>query len=91
MKFNKFLIFFLLISSFSNAQYLESSPDKAPLNWFNLDFSENGVRGISTERAYREFLNKKASKTVIVAIIDSGLDINHEDLKENIWVRNRIK
>jgi len=87
MKFYKFLIFFLLqITRISNAQYLELSPDKAPLNWFNLDFVENGVRGISTERAYREFLNKKVSKTVIVAIIDSGVDINHEDLKENIWI-----
>jgi subtilisin family serine protease len=89
MKFNKFLIFFFLISSLSNAQYLELSPEKAPLNWFNLDFAENGVRGISTERAYREFLNKKASKTVIVAIIDSGVDINHEDLKGNIWINTK--
>ncbi len=87
MKFNKFLLFFcLLFTSISKAQYLESPPDTAPFNWFNLDFNENGVRGISTERAYREFLNKKASKTVIVAIIDSGVDINHEDLKENIWI-----
>lgn len=87
MKFNKFLLFScLLITSISKAQYLELYPDKAPFNWFNLDFTENGVRGISTERAYREFLNKKPSKTVIVAIIDSGVDINHEDLKDNIWI-----
>lgn len=70
----------------SKAQYLELSPERAPSNWFNLDYVENGVRGISTERAYREFLNKKTSKTIIVAIIDSGVDINHEDLKDIIWV-----
>lgn len=87
MKFYKFLLLFcLLTTSISRAQYLDLSLDKAPVNWFNLDFVENGVRGISTEKAYRELLNKKASKTVIVAIIDSGVDISHEDLKDNIWV-----
>ncbi|MEA5461765.1 S8 family peptidase [Arcicella sp. LKC2W] len=88
MKLNKFLLIVFLCSFLrvSNAQYLELSPDKAPLNWFNLDYLENGVRGISTERAYRDFLNGKTSKSVLVAIIDSGIDINHEDLKDNIWV-----
>ncbi|MES2518294.1 MAG: S8 family peptidase [Bacteroidota bacterium] len=88
MKLNKFLPFIFLFSSLSvsNAQYLELSPEKAPLNWFNLDYIENGVRGISTERAYREYLNNKPSKSVLVAIIDSGIDINHEDLKDNIWI-----
>ena len=88
MKFNKFLPFIILLAStgISYGQYLELSPEKAPSNWFNLDFQENGVRGISTERAYREFLNKKTSKQVIVAVIDSGVDIEHEDLKDNVWV-----
>ena len=91
MKFNKFILSILLLTSIgiSKAQYLELSPEKAPSNWFNLDFIENGVRGISTERAYREFLNKKSSKTIIVAIIDSGVDINHEDLKDIIWVNSK--
>lgn len=91
MKFNKFLLSILLLTSIgiSKAQYLELSLEKAPLNWFNLDYSENGVRGISTEKAYREFLNKKPSKTIIVAIIDSGVDINHEDLKGIIWVNSK--
>ena len=91
MKFNKFILSILLLTSIgiSKAQYLELSPEKAPSNWFNLDYVENGVRGISTERAYREFLNKKSSKTIIVAIIDSGVDINHEDLKDIIWVNSK--
>lgn len=91
MKLNKFLLFVFLCISLrvSNAQYLELSPEKAPLNWFNLDYLENGVRGISTEKAYRDFLNGKTSKSVLVAIIDSGIDINHEDLKDNIWVNTK--
>ena len=91
MKLNTFILSILLLTSIgiSKAQYLELSPEKAPSNWFNLDYVENGVRGISTERAYREFLNKKSSKTIIVAIIDSGVDINHEDLKDIIWVNSK--
>ena len=56
----------------------------APDNWFNLDPNENRVLGVSTEKAY-EYLKNRPSKTVVVAIIDSGIDIEHEDLKDKIW------
>ncbi len=56
-----------------------------PKNWFNLDPVQNKVNGVSTEKAY-EYLKGKESKTVIVAVIDSGIDILHEDLKDVIWV-----
>src|SRR5690606_9602093 len=46
----------------------------------------NGKRpGMETEKAYK-MVKKKESQTVIVAIIDSGIDIEHEDLKGKIWV-----
>lgn len=56
-----------------------------PKNWFNLDPVENKVNGVSTEKAY-EYLKGKESKTVIVAVIDSGIDILHEDLKDVVWI-----
>lgn len=65
----------------SNAQEL-----KTKANWFNLDFEQNGVRGMSVERAYTELLKGKTSSTVVVGVIDSGVDIEHEDLKGKIWV-----
>ena len=88
MKFSRLSLVLLLVLLYKslNAQYLERPPEKVPTNWFNLDYQEDGIRGISTERAYREILKNKTSKPVLVAIIDSGVDIEHEDLKSKIWV-----
>lgn len=55
-------------------------------NWFNLDPSEDHILGISTEKAYRAFLKDKQSTTITVAVIDSGIDIDHEDLAGKIWI-----
>lgn len=59
------------------------------INWQNMDLQQDSVFGISTERAYRELLADKKPKNVIVAVIDAGVDINHEDLKDVIWVNHR--
>lgn len=55
-------------------------------NWQNLDPQIDKKMGVSVEKSYQELLAGKKSKTVIVAIIDSGVDIYHEDLKGTIWV-----
>lgn len=60
--------------------------DKAPENWFNLDKSADNVDGVSTEKMYKELLQGRASQTVVVAVIDSGIDPKHEDLKDVMWV-----
>ena len=60
---------------------------EAPRNWQLLDESTDHIPGISVERAYRELLAGKAPKqTVLVAIIDNGIDTAHVDLKANLWV-----
>jgi subtilisin family serine protease len=74
----------LLFSTNLFAQDLKTKP-----NWYNLDHTEDGVRGSSTEKAYRELLKNRLSKTVLVGVIDSGIDINHEDLKDVIWVNSK--
>lgn len=76
-----FLIAFILPAAFTGM----SAQTKAPDNWFNLDPKENNVNGVSTERVYGELLKNKISQTVIVAVIDGGVDVNHEDLKAIIW------
>jgi subtilisin family serine protease len=65
---------------------LPDAPEKAPDNWYRLDPQADHFKGVSSDKAYAELLKDKKSKTVIVAIIDSGIDIEHEDLKDNIWV-----
>ncbi len=59
---------------------------EAPRNWQLLDESADHVPGISVERAYRELLAGKAPKqTVVVAIIDNGIDTMHVDLRASLW------
>ncbi len=53
-------------------------------NWFNQDAQDDKANGVSTEKAYA-YLKGRESKTVIVAVIDSGTDIDHEDLKDVAW------
>ncbi len=57
-----------------------SEVDKDILNWYN-----GKGAGMEVDKAYKK-LKKRESTTVVVAIIDSGIDIEHEDLKGKIWV-----
>lgn len=57
-----------------------------PQNWFNLDPVADKVNGVSTEKAYQELLSGRTSQKIIVAVIDSGIDIEHEDLRDVVWV-----
>lgn len=55
-----------------------------PKGWHLTDKSKDGFYGISLNQAY-EFVKNRPSKTVIVAVIDSGIDTLHEDLKPILW------
>lgn len=63
-----------------------SAQQAAPENWFNLDLKKDKIFGVSTEIAYQKLLNGKDATTVIVGVLDSGVDEDHEDLKNVMWV-----
>ena len=60
-----------------------------PKSWHMMDHSANGVYGVSADKAYKFIKSKKLkSKTVIVAVIDSGIDTLQEDLKPILWTNS---
>jgi subtilisin family serine protease len=63
-----------------------SAKTELPKGWHLLDKQQDGYFGISLNKAY-EFakLKKLKSKTILVAVIDSGVDTLHEDLKAILW------
>lgn len=76
----------------SSNQEIKSSLSKIDKkNWHNLDIEKDSVPGTSVERAYNELLNDLKGKKVIIAVIDTGLDIDHISLSENIWINKDEK
>ncbi|GAA4799883.1 S8 family peptidase [Olivibacter ginsenosidimutans] len=66
------------------------SQEKKPKpNWQNLDLQADGIPGMSTEKAYEKLLMGKTGQSVVVAVIDGGVDIHHEDLKDKIWMNSK--
>ncbi len=57
--------------------------------WSHLDLLKDSIPGMSVDKAYNELLKDKKGNKVIVAVIDSGVDINHPDLKPVIWTNKK--
>jgi subtilisin family serine protease len=77
MKKTHFLVIALMATLPLSAQHVS----KKVLNWYN-----GKKYGMHTDMAYAKLLADKESSPVVVAVIDSGVDIEHEDLKGRIWV-----
>lgn len=54
--------------------------------WPHADLVSDTIPGMSTDRAYAEILEGRKGERVIVGVIDSGVDVTHEDLKNVIWI-----
>jgi len=81
-------VFLLAIGavSVSFAQGTSVKSIGAPKGWHLMDKTKDGFSGISMDKAYEFVRSKKLkSNTVIVAVIDSGVDTLHEDLKGILW------
>ncbi len=73
----------LLLAVFAFNTKIIAQPIPGTLNWYNGEGA-----GMQTDKAYG-LLKKKTSQPVIVAVIDSGVDIEHEDLQGKIWVNTK--
>lgn len=78
----------LLIISFPIVVSAQKKEDHLP-GWQFADLKDNGILGISMNKTYAELLKKKKRNKVIVAVIDGGVDINHEDLKNVIYINKK--
>ena len=85
-KLLQLLVIGLLFTNLSFGQEKEEMPK----DWHLLDPATTGYNGISLDKAY-EFLKSQniKSKRVVVAVIDSGIDTLHEDLKPVLWINKK--
>jgi cell wall-associated protease len=95
-------IFLSLIVLFNCYSQQKLTPIKAPKivnrnklpiaqrdEWQHLDIEKDTLAGTSLNRAYSEIIKNKKGKEIIVAVIDTDIDINHEDLKPAIWINKK--
>ncbi|WP_375325871.1 S8 family peptidase [Flagellimonas sp. GZD32] len=59
--------------------------DSEKKHWGHLDLIKDTIPGMSVDKAYSEIIKNKKGKTVVVAVLDSGMDLEHEDLKNVLW------
>ena len=57
--------------------------------WSHLDIGKDSIPGMSVDRVYAELLKGRKGKKVIVGVVDSGVDIDHEDLKSVVWTNKK--
>lgn len=78
-----------------NAQLIkqnnQAQKKQSDLDWYNCSSGEDGVYGAEVNKAYEFLKGKKVKKRPVVALIGTGLDVEHEDLKQAIWVNPKEK
>ena len=95
MKFIKVLFLSLFSMTMFAQTAITSSAKKTPLTdlelkrWSHLDLEKDSIPGMSVDKAYSELLKNKKGVKVIVGVIDTGVDIQHEDLKSVIWINKK--
>ena len=67
---------------------LVSAQDNGSVNWYHAQRTVNEPFNINTDQVYKTLIKNKPGRTVVVAVIDSGVDIEHEDLVNVIWTND---
>ena len=60
-------------------------------DWYNCSFDKDGVYGACVNEAYEFLKEKKIKARPIVALIGTGVDLEHEALKANLWKNSKDK
>lgn len=70
----------------SKAAAVDPKEDKDLMTWYHKDFAASKVYGVNTANAYKYLESKGLKpKTVIVGVLDSGVQVDHPGLVKNIW------
>lgn len=94
MKKYLLLSVFSLIVNFLCAQSVRNNVEtqkQSDLDWFNCSFDKEGVYGAEVNKAYDFLKGRERKRRPVVALIGTGVDLGHEDLKNNIWVNRKEK
>ena len=70
--------------------FAQSTPaadqDKDLMTWYHKDFASTKVYGVNTQNAYKYLESKGLKpKSVVVAVLDSGVQVDHPGLAPNMW------
>ncbi|MDB4334838.1 S8 family peptidase [bacterium] len=89
-RFPYLLLALLLVPELITAQLDQGttidSIDSKYINWYNCNNKSDKKAGSSVDMAYQSILTEiSPKKKIVVAVIDGGVDIHHEDLKGKIW------
>lgn len=83
----KLLIAAAFYAGFATIAAQTATPnDKDQKTWYHKDYATTKVYGVNTENAYK-FLESKGlkPKTVVVGVLDSGVEVDHPGLAKNMW------
>src|SRR5688500_13116213 len=83
------LVITAFITTISHAQTSVKTASNSH-GWHLKDKQTDNYYGISLDKAYQYVREKKLTgKPVVVAVIDSGIDTTHEDLRSILWINNK--
>ena len=94
-KINLSLLSLVVMAGLSFSAKAQTLTKKAKLTetelnrWSHLDLAKDTIPGMSVDKAYAELLKGKKGVPVIVGIVDSGVDIEHDDLKSVVWTNKK--
>jgi cell wall-associated protease len=94
-KINISLLLLVVMAGLSFSTTAQTLTKKAKLTenelnrWSHLDLAKDTIPGMSVDKAYAELLKGKKGVTIIVGIVDSGVDIEHDDLKSVVWTNKK--